>query len=818
MKKNLQNTPQNHFKNWSPVLRIFASLLITLTLASCNLEPEQSAGSSNAQLSGIVLSNGTLLPDFSPDSPIYTTSVPNIVDRIIISPTAVDQSAVITINDSFSPGTPLGLFVGQNIFEIKVSASDGITIRTYKITVTRALPLPSNANLSSIAISGAVLKPTFTPSITNYTATLGFLSTSGIITPEVVASGAQVSVNGTIVTSPLLIPFEEGKNTIEVVVTAPDTITTKTYTIILTRQTAGTFAETSYLKASNPGENDRFGSTVALFGNTLAVGSPGEDSNATGINGNDANNAAPNSGAVYIFTRTTDHWEQSAYIKASNTAAENGFGRSIALSEDTLAVAAPLEDSVASDSGAVYVFTRTTGGTWNQQAILKASNPDSNDHFGTSIALSGDRLAVGARFEDSNGRGINTETENNNGAEDGGAVYVFLRTGNVWQQEAYLKASNTDPFDAFGSSLSLAGDFLAVGARFEDGASISVNGDGDSNSSRDSGAVYVFHWSEVESTGVFKWKQEAYIKAPDNHSTDGFGWSVSLSETTLAVGTPGEDSSSRGVNGLMVDDRAPNSGAVYIFIRNTEKTWQSQAYLKAPNTDEKDAFGQSVSLSRNLLAVSAPSERSEASGINGVLNNNESPGSGAVYLYERIEESWYPQSYIKASNTEAFDAFGIGLALSENTLVVGAPLEDSVTSGDPTDKNAIDSGAVYTNTFLFPAQNNSKTTLSDESSNTRFTMNKTSNSAGLADLSLSKISLIPAFDSETTSYTANAGFITKQITLHAISADTEANISVNGLLASSVVMDLQEGLNVINIVVTAPDGKAAQTYQVEIMR
>ena len=174
-------------------------------------------------------------------------------------------------------------------------------------------------------------------------------------------------------------------------------------------------------------------------GNTLAVGANGEDSNATGINGDQPNNSASEAGAVYVFTRSGSTWSQQAYVKASNTKAGDAFGRRVALSGDgnTLAVGAEDEksnatglngdqsDNTASSAGAVYVFTRS-GNTWSQQAYVKASNTTTNDLLGTSVALSGNgnTLAVGAQGEDSNATGINGDPTDNS-ANSAGAVYVY---------------------------------------------------------------------------------------------------------------------------------------------------------------------------------------------------------------------------------------------------------------------------------------------------------------------------------------------------------------------------------------------------------
>src|SRR6476469_8678661 len=177
-----------------------------------------------------------------------------------------------------------------------------------------------------------------------------------------------------------------------------------------------------YLKASNATADDLFGFNVALSGDTLVVGAPQESSNAIGVNGNQADNSAPNSGAVYVFTRTNGVWNQQAYLKASNTDAGDQFGVIMALSDDTLAVGAQFEasnatgvngdqtDNSAPQAGAVYVFTRTAG-VWTQQAYLKASN--AGGLFGYGLALAGDTLAVGGPFEGSNATGINGDQSDN---------------------------------------------------------------------------------------------------------------------------------------------------------------------------------------------------------------------------------------------------------------------------------------------------------------------------------------------------------------------------------------------------------------------
>ncbi len=479
---------------------------------------------------------------------------------------------------------------------------------------------------------------------------------------------------------------------------------------------AGTLAEAvGYVKATNTGADDRFGSSIALSadGDTLAIGADLEDSNATGIGGDQNDNTASTSGAVYVFTRAGASWTQQAYIKASNTEAVDQFGWSVALSADgdTLVVGAIGEDSnatgiggdqndnSASNSGAVYVFTRTNT-AWTQQAYVKASNAGAGDRFGWSVALSvdGDTLAVGAFNEESNATGIGGD-QNDNSASNSGAVYVFTRTGADWTQQAYIKASNTDAGDQFGYSVALSavGDTLAVGAYLEDSNATGIGGDQNDNTASASGAVYVFIRTDTA------WTQQAYIKASNTGAGDNFGYRVALSVDgdTLAVGASSEESNATGIGGDQDDNTASASGAAYVFTR-AGASWTQQAYIKASNTGAGDRFGWSVALSADgdTLAVGAISEESNSTGIGDDQNDNSASNSGAVYVFTRAGASWTQQAYIKASNTDAGDQFGYRVALSADgdTLAVGAIGEDSNATGigsDQANNAASDSGAVY---------------------------------------------------------------------------------------------------------------------------
>ena len=266
----------------------------------------------------------------------------------------------------------------------------------------------------------------------------------------------------------------------------------------------GAWTQQAYLKASNAEAGDQFGYSVAISGDSVVVGAWFEDSNATGVNGTELNNSAYNSGAAYVFVRSNGVWSKQAYLKASNTKTLDQFGYSVAISGETIVVGANLESSsgagvngtqdsyTAFNSGAAYVFVRSNGTDWSQQAYLKASNTGASDQFGLSVAISVDAIVVGALNEGSSATGVNG-TESDNGALTYGAAYVFSRSGTVWSQTNYLKASNTKAADNFGCAVGISGNTVAVGAYLEDSNATGVNGTPSNYTSAvDSGAVYLF--------------------------------------------------------------------------------------------------------------------------------------------------------------------------------------------------------------------------------------------------------------------------------------------------------------------------------------
>lgn len=422
------------------------------------------------------------------------------------------------------------------------------------------------------------------------------------------------------------------------------------------------------LAASNRGANDYFGTAVAISGDTMVVGAPFEDGSSTGV-GTPNDGVANNAGAAYVYVRDEDgNWTQEAYLKASNTGAEDQFGFSVAISGDTIVVGAFAEaskstgpnsaqnDNTAKNAGAAYVFVRENS-TWTQEAYLKASNTEAADLFGYAVAIEGETIVVGAIGEAS----INSSSSDNT-APQAGAAYVFTRNGTQWSQDQYLKASNPNKADLFGISVGISGETIVVGASGE--SSSSVN-DQANNSAVSSGAAYVF---KLDDSG--SWEQDGYLKASNAGASDQFGRSVAVSGNTIVVGAYQEDSKT-----APTDNLASNSGAAYLFVRGSTK-WTEDSILKPSNTAASDNFGISVAINEDALVVGASGRASK---------------TGTAYNYNRVAGEWTEDAILTADPaSNAADNFGAAVAISFDTSVVGAFGEKEV--GGPALTLA---GAVY---------------------------------------------------------------------------------------------------------------------------
>lgn len=440
----------------------------------------------------------------------------------------------------------------------------------------------------------------------------------------------------------------------------------------------------AYVKASNPNVDDHFGAAVAISGKTLVIGAPDEDSNASGVNGNQTNNSLSSSGAAYVFVKGDNGaWTQQAYLKASDPALNARFGSAVAISGNIIAVGAPGSDS---NTGAVHIFTRG-GAAWIHDSKLTASNAGSGDGFGASVALAGSTLLAGAPNEASNARGVDGHQANNS-APGAGAAYVFQRRFKliggflalVWDPQAYLKASNADLSDAFGTSVALVGNTAVIGAPGEDGGATGVNGNQfDNEFCLDSGAAYAFSRSGET------WVQRAYLKTanPELHVNTRFGRRVAVSESgaathdrqlgvecfgyqdivwspaqTLPGGNDDNENHSLALASetLLIGD--PGTQARAPLYKRGDQGWELEALLRASPADPSDRFGAEVALSDDFAVIGAPFEDSSATGVNGNPLDNLTDNSGAAYVFN--VEGPYARilSIVRAGETCVMDFVG----------------------------------------------------------------------------------------------------------------------------------------------------------------
>ena len=273
-----------------------------------------------------------------------------------------------------------------------------------------------------------------------------------------------------------------------------------------------TWTQQQKIQASDAAASDWFGNerAVAISGDYIVVGVQEDD-----------NSGGNRAGAAYVYARSGTTWSQQAKLTASDAQATDLFGSAVGISGSTIVVGAIGEDTTAAQAGAAYVFTRS-GTTWTQQQKIQASDAEGSDNFGVSVDIDGDTLVVGAWNEDT-------------GASNAGAAYIFTRSGSTWSQQAKLTANDAEADDMFGNAVSVDGDTVAVAAYHED------------TTASGAGSVYVFTRSGTT------WTQSDKLQAGDAAASDYFGMSLALDGGTVIAGAPLEDA------------QGDSAGAAYIF-------------------------------------------------------------------------------------------------------------------------------------------------------------------------------------------------------------------------------------------------------------
>jgi hypothetical protein len=388
-------------------------------------------------------------------------------------------------------------------------------------------------------------------------------------------------------------------------------------------QAPPTLAEEFKLTSSDAESGDELGYAVSLHGDTALVGVPYDD---------DACPADPtcNSGSAYVFAFDGTAWIQQAKLTPSDTTQRDEFGFAVSLYGDTAVIGNHDGASAGTTGGTVYVFVRT-GSSWNEQAVLHASNASLGDTFGFAVAVHGDTLVAGAPW-DSLSTGVFA-----------GSAHVFTRSGTVWSEQAVLTAFDNKSGDHFGSSVALMGDMLVIGSPDDDHAG-----------GTDAGSAYVFDRAATT------WSYAQKLSASDAEGHDHFGEAVALSAEVLVAGCPHDDKPG-----------ASSVGSAYVFERDGSD-WVEETRLTASDGAQNDLFGQSVAVSECYVVAGVYSDGHLAGGTGG--------SQGSAHAFRRVTPGTFTaETKLYASDGNAAGRFGYSVSAYGDRAFVGSPWKHETT-------------------------------------------------------------------------------------------------------------------------------------------
>ncbi len=328
-------------------------------------------------------------------------------------------------------------------------------------------------------------------------------------------------------------------------------------------------------------------------------------------------------GAAYVFEKTSSGWQQQQKLTASDSASHKFFGASVAIDGDRIVIGAYGDQNAGNFSGAAYVFVRS-GSTWVEEQKLTGSESSFVDSFGRSVAIEGDTVVCGA-FGNSDP-----------GQSEVGSVYVFRRTETGWIEQQELTASDAATGWRFGLSVDISNGTIVTGA------------DGNSALGFFSGAIYIFSFDGSN------WTEQQKLHAQDAAESASFGFHVAISGDTIVAGAPQDT-----VGTLM-------RGAAYIFSRKTNG-WSQDRKLVGKDTNAFDGFGLRVAVNEETILVGSPNDSELAF------------RGGSAYVYKLNGQSgWSLREKLYPSDPAKDDTFGLAVAASGNTVLVGAPAKSDI--------------------------------------------------------------------------------------------------------------------------------------------
>jgi len=366
---------------------------------------------------------------------------------------------------------------------------------------------------------------------------------------------------------------------------------------------SGGWVDVQTLRANDPAVEDMFGASVGLTSTTALVGAPGDDFPGGG-----------KSRSAYVFERSvsTGSWIETAKISKPGLADPNLGEEQVAVSGDTFIMSLP----PVSPNKAASIY-RKSAGTWSEETVLVPREGSRYDGFGRSVSVAGNLLAVGSPGDDPGE------------AENSGAVYVYERNAQAWEQQARLTATAPTQGEQVGSAVALSGDTLVVGCPPQQYYTPPTA----------TGHAYVFRRAGAG------WNVEATL-LPGDATPQRFGYAVAISGDTAIIGAPLADT-----------NRGSRTGAAFVFVRQGGQ-WTQQARLVGSDLTDNDQSGTAVAIDGDTVAIGSP---------------NYGPNSGAVYVFTWSGSSWREQAILRAAMAAPQDRLGYSVAVSGARVVAGAP-------------------------------------------------------------------------------------------------------------------------------------------------
>jgi hypothetical protein len=338
--------------------------------------------------------------------------------------------------------------------------------------------------------------------------------------------------------------------------------------------------------------NYNFGKSVSIDNEYIVIGSPWHDYNA------------PYSGLVYVYKYINSNYIHYATLSGFDAEEWDNFGFSVSISDDVIVVGAPWNKQNEISTGAAYIFT-LVGDDWVQQTKLVAFDGEEEDYFGSSVEIFGDYIVIGAPWH-------------NHNDVYSGAAYVYKRDGSDWTFQTKLVASDAQAYDLFGSSVSINGDYIVIGARGSQGS------------------AYIF--TLQGST----WVEQEKLIDEQGQSGDNFGCSVSIDNEFVVIGA-------KGVNNAR--------GSAYIY-KLTDLTWEKHIQLNISDGVAGDTFGFSVDIFGEYILIGAPGCYSDR---------------GSAYIFRWYGSTWELENIVGGSDTASDDMFGSSVCIKNDIAVIGAP-------------------------------------------------------------------------------------------------------------------------------------------------